>query len=776
MTEVFIQGKRLDLDPATVVALTRQINDIAEIQQRQADYTNRFIAPFTPNNKIIAEMLNVPGNNSIRPYKYGSAVIISNGITITNSGVAILTETKNRASYEYIIYAGNYDLYSRILDKYITDLPWDDLIHTFDNTQLYDQNDRTENYIYPIAETLDGRLNVRNLSAGEIDPTYMIPHVFVKTIWKRIFKDAGLEYYGDFFDDNPEFKNELVPADRNYAKDITTPLDTFEGFQSGNAYYFTIDANGDGHFVIKLNVDSIAEPSESFDEATDIYTVPETGNYQFNFASSLQVSWLKDFIFKIKVDGIFVQAVVQTIAQEDPDHTDFQPYFVTLYLTQSLLKGQQVEFYYELANSPSVGFIIVHVIAPIVTIKQKDFLIIPYGSVIDFSLLLPKILQIDFLKAIMQQYGLLYRQDNEGRYEFITIENLLNGKQGIKNFTSKLISETSELYTIESYSKSNVVDYKYNDKDLLGDKYADSKFNIDIDTLKKEGTVVDSIIEACGDYLDTFPIGRIASIHSYEKQDITDGNPFPYKLSDNDNLKTVILKRRQPSSDIHLVAGFIVSIYWTADTLYPFVDFDPLSWKELLKKYYTKFIALVQRPVKKRVLLWLTPVDIYFLNMFKIIYLEQYQSYFYLNRVNSFIGGKPSDCELIKINDAAEEIIPTQGVCGLITNLVYTQTDTITKVRYDYQVFTGYTGDHIEYVLEILEDDDITWTNVPVIDDTVAPGQAVRIDRLAVIDDSVETLLQAEYGTPRHYRIKLKMQCGAPGVEGEYTDWLEFNY
>ena len=117
------------------VALTKQINDIAEIQKRQADYTNRFLCKRTPNNMAIAEMLNVPGNTSTRPYKWASARIVSNGIPVTNYGIALLQETKNREEYEYIIYAGNYDLFSKIDGKYITDLDWSDLIHTFDITQ-----------------------------------------------------------------------------------------------------------------------------------------------------------------------------------------------------------------------------------------------------------------------------------------------------------------------------------------------------------------------------------------------------------------------------------------------------------------------------------------------------------------------------------------------------------------------------------------------------------------------------------------------------------------
>ena len=60
---------------------------------------------------------------------------------------------------------------------------------------------------------LDGKMNNRNSNPDEIDIEYQVPHVFVKTIWQRIFNEAGLEYHGNFFATNTMFNNELVPAD-----------------------------------------------------------------------------------------------------------------------------------------------------------------------------------------------------------------------------------------------------------------------------------------------------------------------------------------------------------------------------------------------------------------------------------------------------------------------------------------------------------------------------------------------------------------------------------
>jgi hypothetical protein len=627
--EVYIAGLKLDLKDEDTVALTKQINDIAEIQKRQADYTNRFVCYKTPNNMAIAEMLNVPGNASTRPYKWASARIVSNGIPVTNYGIALLQETKNRQTYEYIIYAGNYDLFSKIDGKYITDLDWDDLIHTFDITQMYPQNDRTENFIYPIAETMDGRMNTRNNNPDQVDVEYQVPHVFVKTIWQRIFEEAGLEYHGNFFATDAYFNNELVPAD---VDNVDHEL---------NSVKFKTKGDKINPGVYPYSVIAFEDPNSLKDPLLDRnYVVKERGRYVLSIDYNYQVQASLGIVLFIAINGVtqLPGTVFSTVGcPQETLHIEFTKEY-------DLVPGDRIA--YVAVASPRSGCSPLSLQAYEVDHEMSlQFEGIPslLNYPIDFSLYLPKVLQVDFLKAIMQQYGLLYQLNNDGRYEFIRIEDLLNGLSGSSDLSDKYHAETSETYRIGSYGLINYFKYKYYDKDLRGKGYADATFSTHIDNVDREQTVMDSIIEACGDYLFLTGPGKLASIHSYEKID------SEYFLRANDKLKTVLLNRvTKPNVGLYVNAGLYTS--WNLNIQYPFVKFTPLHWDNLLTLYYPKFILMIQRPIKKKVLLWFTPIDIYFLDMFKIIYLEQYQSYFYLNKVNNFLPGKLSDCELIKIN------------------------------------------------------------------------------------------------------------------------------
>lgn len=629
--EVYIADLKLDLKEEDTVALTKQINDIAEIQKRQADYTNRFLCKRTPNNMAIAEMLNVPGNTSTRPYKWASARIVSNGIPVTNYGIALLQETKNREEYEYIIYAGNYDLFSKIDGKYITDLDWSDLIHTFDITQLYLQADRTENYIYPVAETMDGKMNNRNSNPDEIDIEYQVPHVFVKTIWQRIFNEAGLEYHGNFFATNTMFNNELVPADvDNVDHDL-------------NHVYLKTKGDKINPGVFPYSVIAFEDPNELKDPLFDRnYIMKERGRYVLSIDYNYQVQAALGMVLFIAINGVtqLPGTVFNTAGcAQETLHIVFTKEY-------DLQPGDKIS--YAVMASPRsgcspLGFQAYEVDHEMTLQYEGIPSLLNYP--IDFSIYLPKVLQIDFLKAIMQQYGLLYQLNNDGRYEFICIEDLLNGTSGVNDLSNKYQKETSETYRIGSYALTNYFKYKYYDKDLRGTGYADSSFSTNIDNVENEVTVMDSIIEACGDYLSLTVPGKIASIHSYVKE----SGDTTYFLRNNDKLKTVILNR-VVKPNVNFYSDNTLRFTWNVNAAYPFVKFTPLHWENLLNLYYPKFMLMIQKPVKKKVLMWFTPIDIYFLDMFKIIYLKQYQSFFYLNKINNFLPGRLSDTEIIKIN------------------------------------------------------------------------------------------------------------------------------
>jgi len=430
-------------------------------------------------------------------------------------------------------------------------LDWSDLIHTFDITQMYPQNDRTENFIYPIAETMDGRMNTRNSNSNEIDVEYQVPHVFVKTIWQRIFDEAGLQYHGSFFSTDTNYLNELVPADvDNVDKELNSVRFKTKGDKiNPGVYPYSVLVNDD--------------PNSLKDPLLDRnYIVKEDGRYVLSIDYNYQVQASLGMVLFIAINGVtqLPGTVFSTAGcAQETVHVVFTKEY-------DLKAGDRIA--YVAVSSPRSGCSPLSYQAYEVDHEmtlQYEGIPSLYGYDIDFSLYLPKVLQVDFLKAIMQQYGLLYQLNNDGRYEFIRIEDLLNGASGVNDLSNKYHKETSETYRIGSYGITNLFKYKYYDKDKSGEGYADASFSTNIDNVEKEINVIDSIIEACGDYQVLLVAGKIASVHSFEKQ--SDGK---YLLRKNDKLKTVILKRiTNPKIDIY--RNELIATSWNLNIQYPFV-------------------------------------------------------------------------------------------------------------------------------------------------------------------------------------------------------------
>lgn len=650
MTEVFIAGQRLDLNPNDIIALTKQINDIAEIQRRNADFTNRFTCYKTPNNMAIAEMLNVPGNTSTRPYKWAPAKIVSNGIPVTNAGIALLQETRNANTYEFIIYAGNYDLYSKIADKYITDLDWSDLNHNFEITQLYVQDDREDNYIYPLADTLGGLFNITDAGTTTFDAEYQVPHVFVKTIWQRIFDEADISYYGDFFDSDA-FINDLVVADNSEFEE--------------NKKYVAIVKNEETEYVniggllntTPQSVDSSVYLTAEKDDQSMLdsppYTVviPRRGVYELTLAIA-DVSTLICQNLRIRILKNYSTTVEEvTIGTKEQNPAYHQTIDITKRIMCEVGDYFSINVRVETKTVSGYSYEQFQVLLTGVTFTVAYDSKILYGEQIDFSKQLPRVKQIDFLKAIMQKYGLMYQPDTTGAYHFVPIEAVLNGEIGTADMTEKLHDETKEGYRIGSYNKNNKFVYRYYDEDLLGEGYADYSYPIDIDDLGEEGNVVESTIQACGEYTKVNDnVEKLAGIYSYTNNGTVEEPD--YKLLSKNILKVVRLQRIELSyHELSINVEGATSVYWGvySPLSYPFAKFAAQHWPLLVEAYYPAFIKLTQKPIVKNVRMWLTPIDIYFLDLFKIVYFRQYQSYFYINKINNFQAGKLSDCELIKI-------------------------------------------------------------------------------------------------------------------------------
>jgi hypothetical protein len=200
-TQLYINGQLLDLSNDSPIALTFQINNLADVRNQSGNTSNQFKVPLTQRNRRI---LGFPDDIKITtniPYTTLDAKIVQDGIEVVPAGIGeINSADENTASITVL--SGNVDFFDNI-DAPIYDMgdsskpagqkqvfaPYN---HTWNLTNVVASRLNTEGYIYPVIDY--GILNQDQ--PYTIDVRNMRPGFFIKTAIDLIVKNAGYKAKG----------------------------------------------------------------------------------------------------------------------------------------------------------------------------------------------------------------------------------------------------------------------------------------------------------------------------------------------------------------------------------------------------------------------------------------------------------------------------------------------------------------------------------------------------------------------------------------------------
>ena len=148
---LIINGYNIELDDSSKISRTLQVNDIADLENRQSNYSATFKIPRTANNVRAFNRLGINGNNSNTPYQRNNAYLYAdNEECIVYNGWAVIKETSEY--YSANIIDGNIDLYKAIENTTLSDLDLSDVNHfkTLDN--VVNSFDGSNTYKYILAD------------------------------------------------------------------------------------------------------------------------------------------------------------------------------------------------------------------------------------------------------------------------------------------------------------------------------------------------------------------------------------------------------------------------------------------------------------------------------------------------------------------------------------------------------------------------------------------------------------------------------------------------
>lgn len=242
--ELFINGKLMDLGENTKIGVTLQANNLAELQNRQGDFSNIFKLPKTTNNRLYLEHLDNISSVSVIPYKKNTARYLENGIEIVSEGTATVENTDHDYYYVKVV-SGNVDYFDLFPDFKIFDLDWSDEVHVRNFSTILNSRTNTSGFIYPIINWYNGD-NTTAFNAAEANTRYLFPCIFVKDVFTKVDELTGYTSKGSFIDWLQTNEIVLSPKDSKIGSQAVDKYNSLARNTVSNIYTFPVNSY---HFV-----------------------------------------------------------------------------------------------------------------------------------------------------------------------------------------------------------------------------------------------------------------------------------------------------------------------------------------------------------------------------------------------------------------------------------------------------------------------------------------------------------------------------------------------
>ena len=348
----------LDLFNDEEIVVTKEIDDIRNIDSKNSGYSKSFSLPSSKNNNQFFEhFYSLDDSGNWNPYEKAKAILIAEGVEVFNGFLKIddVVLKDNHSIYNVTLFEELADLKTSIEGKTIGDLGWGGFAHNYTkanivasingNLQLLDGT-TTDVFKYPMVNWIgdfDG--NISNIFLNNFSDAFR-PWVKIKYLFDKIFSDAGFSYSSTFLNST---KFSKLYMDWNFGEDFL-----MWGGGENDQGLFKVDTevktDNTGQQIPASNVSAVVDfdsieqlqgsqnnTSDFFSLTTDTYTATED-NQQVKVNVNGYVQALSDFgntievqmIHNSSVDGCLPSQFFQQNAPwvnnsfTEPDGTNYQ--------------------------------------------------------------------------------------------------------------------------------------------------------------------------------------------------------------------------------------------------------------------------------------------------------------------------------------------------------------------------------------------------------------------------------------------------------------------
>jgi len=693
--QLYLNDQRVDLSDDNPIALTFQINNLAEVQNQQGNTSNQFKLPLTQRNRQILGFPDDIAFTTSLPYQQYQARLLQDGLEILPYGIGELNGI-DQDTANITILSGNVDFFDAIDGKlydmgdstsvwsnYGQSLLWKPFDHTWNIDNMADSQTYTDGWIYPIVDY--GAIDPTIFSTP-IDVRYQRPGFFIKTAIDLLLKSARYKGAGSLFGDPlyPLMIAQFSNGSFQHGTDYQNQTDD-RGLSVANVMQLTLnhpDARNPGGTLTWNSI--ISDPSNQFSGGA-LYTsnyvnndviVTVTFPHVFLFGQLMHngnTSKITVYLFYRDPSGIpdtqltsfdfsfegYGEKKAGNPPGSDPngwtrlDNSSGSDIIASIDIYNTVISFQ--------TTLPKNGGIYVgygwHGAQPsyayfypgyTFVIKSQNETV-QYGQVVQCERIFPDISQKDLLKDTLQRFGIICQTDNTTKtISFNSFNDIVNNIPIAKDWSSKCLNQGKQIaFQLGNYAQDNYMQYQ-TDPNILPLKYGWSQIRINDQTLPANATLFESPFGPS--FNRPYYGGTIAQITtidntSSDKSFSIGVEPrilIDQKLNIGALNKTVTLI--DDTGNQRVINDIISTPYfYKPDGAYS------LMFDDLRKKYYPQLEKILTQTKKVIRYILLTPRDILELDLLIPVYIQQDSAYYYINKIDSWRKGQPTKVELVKL-------------------------------------------------------------------------------------------------------------------------------
>jgi len=645
ITQIWVNGQEVDVYSNTDIKFTYQVNDIAEVKDRQANYTNSFNLPRTANNIRIFQGLGEPSDSSTIPYNKIPCQLALDGFDLITKGWLNITETTDN-EYKIHIYSGLINFFKEIESKNLSDLGLE-ITHNKTVQSVKDSVDN-ENYRYIWAD-YNGRLTTQ-VGSTTLNIDQLVPSVRVKYLFEKIHSVHNFIPQGNFMNDE-NFTNLWMTYTKGEGEgDYVEKLNSENNLYSVNNWN-TSNPYDNNTYARQF---TLKQPSGA---VADRFVVQITGYYRFVINFDLTTAggrrpipeapfYLYYIIaepgeqFTGKLYDQIQNGRANSISFPIIDNQENRTWLQTTEPIE-VKEGQNIIFFwYWRLNGVNISYDL-----DLKVEYKNPVLIDPVAELSDFKI-------TDFLKEILNFFGLtMFYNENSNIIQYKTLKERIYS-DNVVDWSEKYINRTSERYVYQSYAQNNIFEYKYSDDTF---DFNNGKILVGNKNLEETKTVFKSKLfspERQPVYFPEFPLTTTVPLFKIYDKEIDENKP----VTDIDYIKYKPVSKRYFFLRSNILTGS-----WTIGsknipgttvnaTRLAYASFDRLQMSDIVANYYGSFTKILKSSRLHNIDLNLKLPDVLTLSFDRIYYFKQEQQYYFLNKLN--FDEKKAKGEFVRIERA----------------------------------------------------------------------------------------------------------------------------